>query len=66
MSDSSSNADFTLALLGILILLGDWLFAVGFPDWLVWLAWAMLTINVVMVVLVFGLVFLVMMLKERF
>ena len=66
MSDSSSNADFTLAMLGILILIGNWLFDVSFPDWLVWLAWAMLIINIVLVLVVFGLVFLLALVKERF
>lgn len=65
MSDQSSNADFTLAMVGTLILVGNWLFDVSFPDWLVWLAWAMLVINIVLVLIAFGLMFLVVMVKER-
>lgn len=66
MSDSSLTTVFTLAILGILILVGDWLFNVNFPEWLVWLPWAMLIINIVILLVAFGLIFQIVMAKERF
>ena len=59
------NLDFTLALLGILILAGRWLFNVGFPSWLVWLAWAMLIINIVIVAAAGAIISIIMFAKER-
>lgn len=57
-TESKANLDGTLAILGLLVILGDWLFNIDFPEWLVWLAWAMLVINIVGIIIIMFIAFL--------